>query len=91
MVKKDTVEVFDIGDHVECDLCSKDFTHSDAKGGFLFLSKGVCPVCAPHFEADIMGYNEEQYIRDRARPDETFKAFIMRVRGGNNTVTIRSF
>lgn len=87
----EAVQVFDIGDHVECDLCSKDFTDSDAKGGYLFLSKGVCPDCAPRFEADVKRCDEERYIRDRARPGETFKAFIMRVRGGNNTVTIRSF
>lgn len=85
------IETFDIGDHVECDLCSEDFTNSDAKGGYLFLSKGVCPTCAPGFLADIQRYNEERYVKARAEPGETFKAFIMRVRNGNNTVTIRSF
>jgi len=35
-----------------------------------------------------VAYGEEAYIRDRAAPGETFRAFVLRIRGGNNTVTI---
>lgn len=78
----------DIGDYVCCDLCSENYTNSDEMGGFLFQSKGVCPKCAPKFLASVKSYNEESFIRDRARPGETFKAFIVRIRGGNNTIRI---
>jgi hypothetical protein len=81
------VEIFDIGEHVECDLCSKNFTNSDAIGGFLFESKGVCPDCSEKFLKSVKEYGEEQYIKEYAKPDETFKDFILRIRDGNNMVT----
>ena len=86
-----TVEVIDIGDSVLCDLCNADFTHSDETGGFLFTSKAVCPGCAPVFEASIKRYHEEEYIRDRALPGESFRAFCLRLRDGDNTITITSW
>jgi hypothetical protein len=86
-----TVETFDIGDTVLCDLCNADYTNSEAKGGFLFGSKGVCPDCAPRFEAKAKEYGEADFIKARALPDETFKAFVLRIRGGNNTVTVSTF
>ncbi len=82
------VTKFDIGDHVYCDMCSKDFTNSDEHGGFIFGSKGVCPECAPGFMKTIKKHNEEHFIRATCRPDESFKDFILRIRDGNNTVTI---
>jgi hypothetical protein len=82
------IEVYDIGDFVQCDLCGKDYSTSDAMGGLLFVSKGVCPCCAPSLEADAVRYGEEAYIYDRAAPGETFRDFVLRIRGGNNTVTI---
>lgn len=83
-----TRTVIDIGDHVECDFCGKDYTRSDAKGGLLFGSYGTCPDCAPRIEASAERYGEQDHIRARAGADETFKAFCLRLRGGNNTVTI---
>lgn len=82
------VEIFDIGDTVICDLCNADYTDSGAKGGFLFSSKGVCPVCAPAFEKTAKEFHEERFITKRAGPGETFKAFCLRLRDGNNTVAI---
>jgi hypothetical protein len=55
----------DPGRSVICDLCSKDWTDSPVSGGFIFLSKGVCPDCAPEFEKKVKKYNEEKYIRAR--------------------------
>ena len=79
---------FDIGNTVQCDGCGEDYTDSDAIGGVLFGSKGYCPKCAPRLLEDAKKYGEEQYIRDRARNFETFRDFIMRIRGGNNKVRI---
>lgn len=85
------VQEFDIGNTVVCDLCNADYTNSDDKGGFLFMSKGVCPKCAPRFEAEAKKYNEEGFIKARAKPEQTFRDFILELRGGNNKVTITSF
>ena len=82
-----TIE-FDIGNLVLCDLCDKDYTLSDAAGRFVFESKGVCPACAPDFMAKIKEYGEERFIRGEAREGELFRDFILRMRGGNNKVTI---
>lgn len=75
-----SIIVVDTGDYVCCDLCSKDFTHSNDRGGFLFMSKGICPDCAPRLEANASKYGELEYIVDRARPGETFRDFVLRVR-----------
>lgn len=84
----DLIESIDVGDSVQCDLCSKEYKGSDAKGGFLFMSKGVCPECAPKFEADCRNYGEEGFIRARCPPQMTFHAWIMQIRGGDNTVRV---
>lgn len=78
----------DIGDNVCCDLCSANYTNSEEKGGFLFQSKGVCPKCAPKFKASIIEYGEEEFVRAIAEDGETFKAFILRIRDGDNTIRI---
>jgi len=75
-----TVIEIPVGNVVLCDLCNKDYTYSDEKGGFLFGSHAVCPDCAPKFEEGVKKYNEEKYVRDRAKPEETFRDFVYRVR-----------
>ena len=82
--------IFDVGNVVICDSCGKDYTDSDAVGGLLFVSNGVCPECVPNFEAGAKKFNEEQHIRARANDGETFRAFILRMRAGNNKVIITS-
>lgn len=84
-------KIIDVGDTVLCDMCNGDYTDSDAEGGFMLMSNGVCPECADRVENSCRQYGEEKYITERARPGETFKAFILRMRGGNNTVRIMSF
>lgn len=83
-------EIIDVGDTVLCDMCNDDFTNSDEKGGFLFGSSAVCPRCTPDMEKNIAHYKEEEYIKDRARPDESFKDFVMRLRNGDNRIIISS-
>ena len=70
------------GNIILCDLCNKDFTNSDAKGGYLFGSKAVCPDCAENFMKGIKKYKEEKYIKARPKEDETFRDFIYRIRRG---------
>jgi len=78
----------DIGASVICDACDADYTLSDATGGMLFGGYGICPQCAPVWESSAETYKERHHIKARAAPGEEFRAFIMRVRGGNNTITI---
>ena len=82
------VEEWDIGDTVVCDACSEDYTNSDATGGILFGSRAICPKCAPQWEESAKRHGEERFIRDRAGPEEAFKAFCLRHRGGNNKIRI---
>lgn len=80
-------ETIDIGDVVICDICNEDFTDSQETGGVLFGSYGVCPRCTPRLLEDVKKHNEEHLIHAKAQPSETFKAFSLRMRGGNNTIT----
>lgn len=79
----------DIGDCVACDFCNADYTQSEEQGGVLFTSYAVCPVCAPSCELQIQALGEGAYVRARAEPGETFKAFVIRIRAGNSTVSIK--
>lgn len=79
-------KVIDIGDTVLCDQCNKDYTNSDEKGGFLFGSHGVCPDCAPRMMKDIEKYHEEDYIKATCPEGMSFKDFVIKLRGGDNTV-----
>ena len=65
---------------VLCDLCNADYLHDDMKGGYMFLSKAVCPKCGPKFEESAKSYNEEKYIGERAKEGETFRDFVYRIR-----------
>lgn len=78
----------DVGDRVVCDACDVNFTNSDAVGGLLFQSKAICPVCTPRLMKSVEKFGEQRFIRGRAEPGETFKAFVLRIRGGNNTITV---
>lgn len=80
------IESIDIGNHVECDFCSKDYTGSDEIGGLLFGSKGVCPDCSPALLISVKEYNEQAFIKAYAKENEPFREFILRLRNGNNQV-----
>ena len=82
------VTKIDIGETVQCDFCSADFTDSSETGGFLFGTYGTCPHCVGRMMKTIERCNETHLIRERAREGETFRAFIKRVRGGNNTIVM---
>lgn len=70
------VEVVDMGDTVYCDYCNKDYTNSDAKGGLLFGSYAVCPLCVPETEASAKRFGEEHFIRARCPEDKSFAQWV---------------
>lgn len=78
----------DIGNTVKCDACNEDYTDSDAQGGMLFVSKAICPKCTPRWVNDAKAYGESHHIRAEAAPWESFRDFVLRIRGGNNKVRV---
>lgn len=78
--------ILDIGDTVVCDLCNADYTNSDESGGALIGSYAACPECA----ADVIRRSEECGALDYSVcPKEmSFKEWVMRIRGGDNTIRI---
>ena len=85
----ETGEPIDIGDIVVCDFCNEDYTERDDPGGLLFESKAVCPKCAPRLEADAVHFGETHFLKARAKPGQSFRAFCLELRGGNNTIHVR--
>lgn len=82
------IQVIDIGDSVQCDLCSTEYRGSDEQGGILVQSKAVCPDCAPSFEEDLVHYDETHLIRARCPPGMTFHSWVMQLRGGDNSIKV---
>ncbi len=81
--------VTDISHVAICDRCNEHYyADSTAVGGFLFCGRAYCPKCAPESEKSIEGYNEQHMITDRARPDERYFDFVMRIRAGNHSIVV---
>lgn len=78
----------DIGNRVICDFCDTDYTDRNDLGGVLFESKAVCPECVPGLLESCAKYNEERFIRDRAGDGESFRDFVLRIRNGNNLISV---
>lgn len=76
-----TVEIIDIGEHVECDFCSTVYTGLPDVGGILFGSKAACPKCAPRIEQDAKKYGEEEFIRARCPEGMAFSKWVLALRG----------
>lgn len=85
-----TIQKIDVGNYVECDFCSKQYTGKPDVGGLLFGSKGACPECAPRLEQDAEKYGETEHIKARCPEGMSFAAWIVWLRDGNNTITIRT-
>jgi hypothetical protein len=83
-----SIQQIDVGDHVECDGCCKNFTKSDESGGILFTSKGYGPCCVARMEKTIAGCEEQRFIKGRCPPGMSFKDWILKIRNGDNTITI---
>lgn len=82
------VEVIDIGDSVVCDWCDDEYTGKPDQGGLLFGSRAVCPKCAPRVERSAKEYGEDHFIKARCPEGESFAAWVLSLRGGNNTIRI---
>lgn len=75
-------ETIDMGDRVLCDWCGREYTDSDAIGGFVFESKATGPeCCAKRLKVSIKVYGEQHLVRATALDGETFAAFVRRIRG----------
>lgn len=80
--------IIDIGNSVICDSCGEDYTNSEAQGGILFNRKAICPKCTPDWEEGAAKYGESKYITSRARPDQSFRSFVLDLRNGDNFIRI---
>lgn len=58
-------------DDVICDLCNADYSQEDDQGGVLVGSYALCPECAAKHEGAV---------DDQARPGESFREFVLRIR-----------
>lgn len=78
------IVVIDYGDCVLCDFCNEEHSaEKTAIGGVLHgASYALCPKCVARHDL------KPSEIRARAADMETFHAFVMRMRAGNNTLTI---
>lgn len=79
--------ILHVGGHVECDFCSKEFTDSTESGGFLFGSYAVGPCCA----ATPIRADERKHIKGRCPEGMSFRDFVLKLRGGDNTIRIMRF
>lgn len=84
------IEKLDVGPTVACDGCNKDFTLNNESGGLLFGSYGYGPCCAQRMTKTIRECGEEEHIKGHCPPGMSFRDWILRLRDGNNTVTILS-
>jgi len=89
MTYKETV--IDIGPEVCCDLCNEDYTGKPDSGGILFGSYAACPRCAPKIERDAKADGEERYIKARCPKGKSYAEWVLWLRNGDNTVTIREW
>lgn len=64
---------------IKCDICRKDYSNSNAKGGLLFDKTKVCPACTPKLKVSIKHHQQERWIIAEALADEKFTDFIKRV------------
>lgn len=84
------ISEIDFSDRVVCDWsCDGDYTHSDEEGGILFGSKAVCPKCAPDLIKSAKAGGESKYIRGHCPKGMSFREWVLRLRGGNNKITVR--
>ncbi len=92
MKKKKHTHITEInaGTSVNCDICNRDYTDSDEKGGFIFSTYAYCPVCAMESLNRIRDYGEEKFITDWCPKDKTFREFVIGYRGGDGIIKIIS-
>lgn len=62
-----------------CDLCAKDYTLSNAQGGFLAGSTAVCPTCEPEFRKKIESNGEQSEISE-CPEGMSFREWVLSIR-----------
>lgn len=82
--------IIPLGNTVICDMCNRNYTKSDETGGVQFGSYACCPKCSSGIISSAKEYNEERYLT-YPNEGETFRDFVMRLRGGNNDIIITTF
>lgn len=80
----------DIGNIVVCDGCNDDYTNSNSPGGFIFLSRAICPRCASHWMASIIANGEQSMIRAACPSGQSFAEFVRSYRGPNTKISVGS-
>ena len=90
--KTETVIEFDPR-WVVCDFCNTDFTDSKVTGGTLLHGTAICPQCtAEYAETIALDKHEQPHGVQEPEPDETFAAFVRRMRGpDSNRIGITMF
>jgi len=77
------IKTINMHDTVLCDMCNKDYTRSEEKGGFDFAGKAICPSCAPSIMEGIQKYDEQEFINSICPKDMSFADYVRKVlRGG---------
>jgi hypothetical protein len=56
----------------------------------MFQSKAICPECEPKWRKGIAKYGEEHLIRGYCPQFMTFHAWVMQLRGGDNSIKVYS-
>lgn len=85
------IETIDIGEDVMCDWCGDDYTNSEESGGITFGSKACCPACEGKVEASAINYGETHLLGERCPEGMSFKNWVLKLRGGDNTIRIVTF
>ena len=85
-----TIERFEIGDTVFCDICNRDWTAETQTGGMLVQSKAVCPNCAPEYRRDLIKYKEQYLIRAICPTESSFADWVRGLRGPDAAIEIRT-
>jgi hypothetical protein len=70
---------------VLCGICNDDYTKCDAQGGILVGSYAICPACSLEFDET----EDEPIIR--CPEGMQFRDWVLRIRGGRNTIEITTF
>jgi hypothetical protein len=65
---------------VICDLCDKEYTNSQRRGGFVMATYAVCPDCAPEIERGAINNNELNLITNRPVRGQSFADFCREIR-----------
>lgn len=85
------IKTVHLGRTVLCDSCNKDYSNSDASGGFLFGSHAICPECETNYRATVKGFGEEWNIKGECPKGMSFRDWVIDVVCGGKERTVKTF